>query len=306
MPPKKKKTKGKSRGAAKSKKKEELGNDSSAGSDVTSQMQQLQINSSNNDLEDEDALLEAAMNLASAERKDLEAAATKNEEENEAERCNHGFVPWPRRHLCEGFVRSFTREFTPSSKTNSVAFGEEYQKALKSTKNGVEVVTNPVMLQMVISHFLAEGTNVLLGGEIDLARQPALYATVCEHMRAMISGSPNFLRNHGKIEELLSETCDEHTIVSFFKKRIPCKCLDKIRKEVKSIVKMSICNNTDCPLPDRKAERSKLLECQRCRAVFYCSIECQKAAWRTHKGYCQVIGSCTKALADEATSKHDS
>ena len=127
-----------------------------------------------------------------------------------------------------------------------------------------------------------------------------------ELTKAMLSGSPDLFRNHGKIEELLSETCDEHTIVSFFKTRIPCKCLDKIRKEVKSIVKMGICNNTDCTLPDRKAERSKLLECQQCRAVYYRSSECQKADWSTHKKYCATIGSCTNALTDLAASKHDS
>ena len=56
-------------------------------SDVTSsQMQRLKINNSDQN-KDDDALLEAVMNLAAAEREELEAAEAKN--------CDHGFVPVP-------------------------------------------------------------------------------------------------------------------------------------------------------------------------------------------------------------------
>ena len=83
--PSKKKAKGKGRGATKSRK--ELRNDcaGSVKNDVESQMQGLKVNNSKQDNEDEDALLEAAINLAAAEREDLDAT--------DAEKCDHGFVP---------------------------------------------------------------------------------------------------------------------------------------------------------------------------------------------------------------------
>ena len=62
--------------------------------------------------------------------------------------------------------------------------------------------------------------------------------------------------DRAKVGELLA--ADEHTLVQFFRKQIPCKCLDERYKEVKSIPKMGMCFNIDCPLPDQRAVRSKM------------------------------------------------
>lgn len=289
MPSKKRgKAKGKARRATKS--REELNNDTlhvKKNVELRIQRQRLQISNSNNnnDQDDEDALLEEAINLAAAEKEKLDAAA-KNDE-----RCDHGLVPLPRGHVCALFVQSFLREFIPGSKTVE-AFENELENALIATKKRGEVVmSNPDMLKWVVSHFLAEGTNMLLGGKLDHAHHSAAYACMFEQWRAVKCGALNdyFRSHHGKIEELSSGTCDEHTVVSFFKKRIPCKCLDKRYTEVKSIVKMGLCNNQGCTLSDRKAERSKLMHCEQCRLVYYCSIECQKAAWPSHREFCVAV-----------------
>ena len=107
--PSKKKAKGKGRGATKSRK--ELRNDCAASvkNDVESQMQGLNVNNSKQDNEDEDALLEAAINLAAAEREELDAT--------DVEKCDHGFVPLPDMN---GFVsprpleESWCEKFTDS------------------------------------------------------------------------------------------------------------------------------------------------------------------------------------------------
>ena len=286
---KKKKAKGKGRAAAKSSKDKGL-KDDSAGSDVKPdvknvelRMQRLQMN--NNVQDDETALLEEAINLAAAEREQLGAAA-RNDEESDKARCDHGFCPLPRGHVCARFIKAIVREF-PLDYETADEFEYELKNALMSTRKYADVWHNPDMLQLVISHFLAEGMNMLLGGKDGLARQSAAYAKFFEQWRAVKCGAiGDFRSQHGKIEELSSDSCDEHTVVSFFKKRIPCKCLNRRYNNVKSIPKLGICNYQGCLLPDRKTERSKLMHCERCRAVYYCSIECQKLAWPSHKEFC--------------------
>ena len=36
-----------------------------------------------------------------------------------------------------------------------------------------------------------------------------------------------------------------------------------------------------------KANKSKLLRCGRCKAVYYCSVDCQRPHWKTHKKICK-------------------
>ena len=64
---------------------------------------------------------------------------------------------------------------------------------------------------------------------------------------------------------------DEHTLVKFLRKNIPCPCLDEKYKEVKSVTKMGVCGNLECSLPNRMAERSTMLCCTGCRIANYCS-----------------------------------
>eukprot|EP00984_Skeletonema_dohrnii_P017039 scaffold7676_cov100-Skeletonema_dohrnii-CCMP3373.AAC.5 len=77
---------------------------------------------------------------------------------------------------------------------------------------------------------------------------------------------------------------DQRTLVRFFKKRIPCYCLKKKYKEVKSVTKMSICMNSDCSHNaatvgarfGARVERSKTLRCTRCEQAFYCCVHAKK------------------------------
>ena len=294
MPSKKKQRGGKARRAAKA--RTELKNfDAGTKNDVKSvelRMQRLQMN--NNGQDDEDALLEEAINLAAAEKKKLDAAA-KRDEENNAETCDHGFAPLPRGHVCKAFIDTYVREFTASKENSNV---NRYKDAHEATKKWPEVWYNTDMLQLVVSYFLAEGTDMLLKGEDDLAHHSAVYASMFEqtlnlfkHWSGVKTCKSQKFRRWDKIGAVSGDTCDEHTLVSFFKKRIPCKCLDKRYKEVKSIAKMGLCDNRSCPLPDNKIERSKLMNCEQCLVAQYCSIECQKADWPLHKEDCVAISA---------------
>lgn len=44
-----------------------------------------------------------------------------------------------------------------------------------------------------------------------------------------------------------------------------------------------------CIRPGRKVDRSKMLYCTRCNRHYYCSQECQRAAWPMHKADCDLI-----------------
>eukprot|EP00984_Skeletonema_dohrnii_P008859 scaffold3301_cov141-Skeletonema_dohrnii-CCMP3373.AAC.3 len=92
----------------------------------------------------------------------------------------------------------------------------------------------------------------------------------------------------GRVYEFYN--ADEHTLVSYFRNRIDCNCLDDKdkHKEVRSIEKTGICCNCNplCPLPERKLERDATMSCDHCKLVTYCSLACQKNDWKRHKQPC--------------------
>mmetsp|Transcript_9211 Transcript_9211/g.18519 ORF Transcript_9211/g.18519 Transcript_9211/m.18519 type:complete len:114 (+) Transcript_9211:288-629(+) len=91
-----------------------------------------------------------------------------------------------------------------------------------------------------------------------------------------------------RLQKLLEiNSSDDHTLVSFYRKRITCSCLNEKYKEVKSIKKMGYCNNEKCPLPGGKVERSKMLYCTRCSVEYYCSRDCQETHWSDHREVCK-------------------
>ncbi len=51
-----------------------------------------------------------------------------------------------------------------------------------------------------------------------------------------------------------------------------------------------------CAIPETEAKIGKLLTCGRCRSVYYCSRECQTAAWPMHKKICSELSANHAAL----------
>ena len=89
---------------------------------------------------------------------------------------------------------------------------------------------------------------------------------------------------------------DDHTLVSYYRKRISCSCLDEKYKEVKSVKKMGRCYNLNCHHPDGRVERSKMFSCTRCGVANYCSVECQRADWKEHKEFCDTSAEIKAAF----------
>ena len=302
--PSKKKARGKAR-RARAAKSGKAKVDDGAVNIIDSQMQRLQISSikkNSKDDDDEDALLEEAINLATAEKEELEAAA-KNSEADNSEVCDHGFDPTPTNHVCQAFIQSFgdvyeacCEESISRCKSNPKIY-ELFDYIYEATKTiHADVWIDPDMMQRVASHFIIHGTDMILEGNYRHAGIRAMCSSFFEQWAADMRENESQDSCEWDIFQTLcdwtkmSELCvgDEHTIVSFFRKRIPCKCLDSKHEEVKSIKKIGICHNSNCSLPDNFALRSKMLCCTQCRNANYCSRECQVAHWPVHKEFCII------------------
>jgi hypothetical protein len=137
----------------------------------------------------------------------------------------------------------------------------------------------------ILSQFFARGTKDIINGETDDARLNAAIAISCEGILTTIQFHKTQANpNYAKFIEI--RHCDEHTLVKYFRKHIPCKCLDEKYKKVKSITKIGVCMNPECSLPPGKVERKGMLHCIRCRKEYYCSRECQEAHWPRHREWC--------------------
>ncbi len=286
MPSRKKKSKAKGRKPAVGKGGAKKAADNVTAKEVKqgtldSEMQRLKIGEQKGDEDDVEAMLEQAIKLAAVEQQEIE----KYKKEN----CTHGYNPSSRFHarFCEVFLKTFMESYRAATRHGH---GDNiFHDRLDGLKEGfvvtrmkyskeLNVVTN---LERIISYSLAEGTKLFLDGKSDDARLCAVLASYTERAKA------GELPDIQKMLELLD--VDEHTLVQFFRKQIPCSCLDEKYKEVKFITKMGICYSPYCPLPGRRAVRSKMFQCTGCPSghnVSYCSRECQEADWPAHKVVC--------------------
>ena len=109
-----------------------------------------------------------------------------------------------------------------------------------------------------------------------------------------------------KIELLEADTSDftvkmrnlaegnKRDTVSFFAKRIPCKCLKSMYRQIKSEPKLGLCIHCE----ERK-ERRALMVCSLCRKPQYCSVKCQHEHWPKHKVYCETLRTNSKSKSSE-------
>eukprot|EP00984_Skeletonema_dohrnii_P031392 scaffold23806_cov72-Skeletonema_dohrnii-CCMP3373.AAC.2 len=150
-----------------------------------------------------------------------------------------------------------------------------------------KVWNDSAKMEIVISYFLYVGAQDILEGSYDSARVFAAFARYIEQQTAVVSKQTQAVVNFPKVNEIFNPS-DMHTLVKFFRKRIPCSCLNKKYDEVKSITKIGVCYNPKCSVPLGKVERSKTMYCSRCRCATYCSHGCQKAHWAQHKPDCDM------------------
>ena len=204
--------------------------------------------------------------------------------------CKHGFEQTDMRvrATCSEFVTAFRDAISDVVKGSgggadvSICLVE----ATKATKDEfADVWHDSTKMEIIISFLLSIGTIAMLEDN-DAAWDIAYMARFFEQYAAVEFKQTQALINWSKIFQLNPIRGDDHTLVKFYRKRIPCSCLDQKYGEVKSTAKMGICFNLQCNFPDRMVERSKTMYCSRCRGATYCSRECQEADWSGHKGIC--------------------
>ena len=139
-------------------------------------------------------------------------------------------------------------------------------------------------METVTSYLLRMGTSAILDGDYAAARLFAAYARYFEQYMAVVLKETQALPNWPKLCQAYYG--DDHTLVKFYRHRIPCSCLDEKYEDVKHITKMGCCYNQQCSIPNGEVERCKSKYCSRCRYVTYCSSECQEADWKRHKPAC--------------------
>jgi hypothetical protein len=243
----------------------------------------------------DDALLEEAIKLAAAEKEEMDAAAAEQEEqskkmaEKQGDGCDHGYVKTEDHRMIVDLANTLMSGYI--SVGADADMGDRLEAADKATREKYpEMSYDYSNLKQVVPYFIANGTQKVLEGKNNVARFFASLACYCEECIAAKLHKTKTAMDATKTLELMF--ADDHTLVKYLKKRVPCKCLEEKYKEVKSITKMGLCCNSQCSiLPDKMVARSKMLYCTRCRRANYCSRECQEADWPAHKKICDKLAS---------------
>eukprot|EP00985_Skeletonema_marinoi_P000877 scaffold360_cov77-Skeletonema_marinoi.AAC.2 len=214
--------------------------------------------------------------------------------------CQHGFDPFPAGDVCDLFLKLYYSTYSNSEAKSANALLE----AMAAVEDEYpEVLYDSSKMKAILSHFSSGGTQQILYGHENAARITSTMIILFEEFIALRVQKTRAGLHLQKMLEMISS--DDHTLVSFFRKRISCTCLDKKHKEVKSIKKMGCCNNVDqCPLPCGMVERSNMLYCTRCRGAYYCSRDCQEADWRRHKKFCKKTAEENAKFEQEMRSRN--
>eukprot|EP00984_Skeletonema_dohrnii_P007572 scaffold2763_cov88-Skeletonema_dohrnii-CCMP3373.AAC.8 len=201
--------------------------------------------------------------------------------------CGHGLDLSSKADTnCTKFISAFEDAFQCKADKDGDSLLVCLIAAEDATKDEFAQVWNDsAKMEIVISYFLYVGAQDILEGKYGSARIFAAFARYMEQWAAVVLKQTQALINFSKVNEIFHPS-DVHTLVKFFRKRIPCSCLENKYDEVKSITKLGVCYNSECSIPRGKVERSKTMYCSRCRCATYCSHGCQKAHWAQHKPIC--------------------
>ena len=92
--------------------------------------------------------------------------------------------------------------------------------------------------------------------------------------------------------DCLRKTRTDQGIVLYLAKQVPCGCLQHYRavKQAQALCKMEKCSGCEAQKP-----RTDLKRCSECKDVWYCSVECQRADWQSHRKLCKVYAQARRA-----------
>jgi len=219
-------------------------------------------------------------------------------ESGAVQQCRHGFeLEGHEERLCLEFAKRFQMEYQyhmNNVENNMLPCVNAAIDALQKEEKFAEILNDTANMRNIVSYFVANGTQRILNGKDHIVSVNVFFAYILEQYIAAswekTKPRVSWLRRAAELQ-----CCDMHILVSYLKKRIPCKCLDGKYKEVKSMPKMGLCCNLECTLPDRRVAQNESFYCARCKNACYCSPACQQADWLLHKDYCKM---CVREKAE--------
>ena len=233
--------------------------------------------------------------------------------DDESERCKHGCdLSLPKsEHDCRDFAMRYANDFLielcrmfgndqllkNASTSNDlvgqcVQQGKPFVAAIDDMEEKYpDIFESPSKLKWAISFYHSRGTQDVIDGNMKRAHHAAICATLMDGYLSDLSDLSTM-----KLYDIIQ--ANDKMILTYFRKRTSCSCLDEKRKEYKGVKKTGKCCNDQCPLPERVAERSSLLYCTACKLVQYCSAECQKVNWKYHKHQCTSIAKLNSIDCD--------
>ena len=223
---------------------------------------------------------------------------------NDEGKCKHGlFDPDSTdNNLYLQFISAFTSSFHEAIRRSDGPVSDCLIDARNATLDEFSNLwKDPAKLETVMPACLCVGTDAILEGEDYIARLFATPVRFFEQYIAVELKQTQAVPNWPKIEDTYH--ADDHSLVKFFRNRIPCSCMDKKYQDVKSITKLSTCYNPKCSNLGVKVERSKAKYCSRCRCATYCSRECQGADWAAHAPNCDDFVAMTAEFEAKQQNK---
>jgi len=199
--------------------------------------------------------------------------------------CGHGMDDLSSlQDYCYKFYTAFRNAYFDAHKDGVEGVPECLAMAASATIDKfADVWKDSAKMEIAMSIFLSMGVQDILKGSYNVARVSAGIIRYFADYIAVHLKQTQALINYPKIHE--AYLAELHTLVKFYRRRIPCSCLEKTYEQVKTMTKMGACYGPKCP-SNGQVERSKTFYCSRCRNVTYCSRDCQKADSTIHKHEC--------------------
>lgn len=152
------------------------------------------------------------------------------------ELCKHGSPVLSRdeEEICLDFIDAFITAYNAAG----TDVGESFHTAFEVTKaEYADVYFSDSRMKAVISVLLFCGTQDILDGDKKSACFKAQFACYFEEWTAVSQRETKAVVSWMKVFALVG--ADDHTLVKYYRKRIPCGCLDEKYKKVKSLKRLS-------------------------------------------------------------------
>lgn len=212
-------------------------------------------------------------------------------EEERAKTCLHGCPPMDaaQGQQCVDFVGAYRNANFP---TQQCSASTGVDKAVCATFNSHPHVWNDDNARETIKRFIVGSVtkrlqsdhgvsdNMIWRHQIDSYCVMNLEGSIRSEANGVIRGDSESLRELRNV----ASGC-ERSLLRFYRKRIPCTCLDDMSSEAKKLPKMGVCNYCR-----ESKEYKSLMDCSLCKQSHYCSRTCQELHWMEHKSLCKRSG----------------